>query len=136
MKLYLICGPPGSGKTTLAQHMKQEGQIHDFYEADMWMMDEFGHYCFDPTHLGYCHLTCQDAVERALRQNKNVAVSNTTITKRQAEPYINMARKFGAEVEIIHLDRKYPDIHNVPPEKVEYMERTREYFTVEDFKND
>jgi predicted kinase len=131
-KLTLICGPSGSGKTTLAKKMVKEGLADVYFEADMWMNRD-GEYCFEPKRLGFCHEMCRDQTRAFLRGNKNVIISNTTLTKREALPYIEMAREEGANIEIIHLDQKYQNVHGVSPEKVELMKKKREKFQISDF---
>jgi predicted kinase len=131
-KLILICGPSGSGKTTLAKKMVKERLADIYFEADMWMNRD-GEYYFDPKRLGFCHKMCQDQTRALLKGNKNVVVSNTTLTKREALPYIEMAKELGANIEIIHLDQKYQNVHGVPPEKVEAMKKRREKFEISDF---
>jgi predicted kinase len=131
-KLILICGPPGSGKSTLAKEMVKEGLADVYFEADMWM-NEDGEYYFNPKKLGFCHKMCQDQALALLKGNKNVIISNTTLTKREALPYIEMAKELGTNIEIIHLDQKYENVHGVPPEKVELMKKRREKFQISDF---
>lgn len=132
MKLYIITGVPGAGKSTLAKSMIADGLADEHFEADMWMVKD-NEYCFMPSKLGYCHKLCQGHVEVALQDGYNVIVSNTTLTIREAKPYIEIAQKLGAEIEIIHLTTKFGSIHNVPEEKMEQMEKKRQLFKLEDF---
>jgi predicted kinase len=133
-KLILICGPAGAGKTTLAKSLIAEGKADSFFEADMWMVDSvIGDYQFNPKKLGYCHNMCQSFVDKNLKNGKTVICSNTTLTKKEARPYIEMAKKYGAEVEIIHVQTQFKSVHSVPELKVKQMQDKREFFTLEDF---
>lgn len=133
-KLYLITGPAGAGKTTLAQKMIAEGKAVCHYEADQWMVDDDFNYSFDPKKLHFCHQTCQRFTEIEMQNNDNVIVSNTTLTKKEAKPYIDMAKKYGYDVEIIHLKTQFQSVHGVPEWKVKEMQEKREKFTLEDFE--
>jgi predicted kinase len=131
--LYLITGPSGAGKTTRAKKLMQEKTIKHHYEADMLMLDKFGDYCFNPKRLPECHGWCQKATEKAMELSEAVIVSNTTLTKKQAKPYIDMAKKHGYEVVIEHLTTQFKSTHDVPEKTLEKMKNIREFFQLEDF---
>ena len=132
-KLYLITGPAGAGKTTLAQKMIAEGKAVCHYEADQWMVDHKGNYSFNPKCLYFCHKSCQNATDIRMSLGNNVIVSNTTLTKKEARPYIDLAKKYGYDVEIIHLETQFQSVHGVPEWKVKEMQEKREKFTLADF---
>jgi tRNA uridine 5-carbamoylmethylation protein Kti12 len=132
--LYLITGIPGSGKTTRAKELMREKNIKHHYEADMLMIDRNNDYQFNPRKLKECHGWCQKATERAMKLEEAVIVSNTTTTKWEAKPYIDMAKKNGYNVIIEHLKTEYKNIHNVPQEVLNKMKNRREFFKLEDFE--
>ena len=133
MKLILITGPAGAGKSTRAQELMSEQGIRYNFEADQWMKDSQGNYCFDPKKLYFCHKKCQEYTESAMRLKQDVIISNTTLTKKEAKPYIELAKEHGYEVEIIHLLTQFQNLHGVPEEKVKQMQNKRELFKLEDF---
>lgn len=133
MKLILITGPAGAGKSTRAQELMEERGIVYNFEADQWMKDGQGNYFFDPKKLYYCHKKCQEHAESVMKLNQDVIVSNTTLTKKEARPYIELAKEHGYEVEIIHLTTQFQNLHGVPGEKVKQMQNKRELFELEDF---
>lgn len=132
--LYLICGPSGSGKTTFANKIKKEKNIANHFEADHWMVDQDGGYLFDPKRLGYCHAGCQKSTEESMRRTEDVIVSNTTLTKKEAKPYIDLARKYGYNVEIYHMIGEFKNEHGVPDWKIEEMKNKRQMFSLADFE--
>ncbi len=132
--LYLICGPSGSGKTTFANKLKKEKGITNHFEADQWMVDLYGNYFFDPKRLGYCHAECQKSTEYSMRRGEDVIVSNTTLTKKEAKPYIDLSRKYGYNVEIHHMIGEFQNEHGVPNWKIEEMKNKRQMFSLEDFE--
>lgn len=133
MKLILITGPAGAGKSTRARELMKERGIRYNFEADQWMKDSQGNYCFNPKKLYYCHKKCQEYTESAMRLKQDVIISNTTLTKKEAKPYIDLAKEHGYEVEIIHLVTQFQNLHGVPEEKVKQMQNKREFFKLEDF---
>jgi predicted kinase len=132
--LYLICGPSGSGKTTFANKLKKEKGITNHFEADQWMVDLYGNYFFDPKRLSYCHTECQKSTEESMQRGEDVIVSNTTLTKKEAKPYIDLTRKYGYNVEIHHMTGEYQNEHGVPYWKIEEMRNKRQWFSLADFE--
>jgi predicted kinase len=120
MKLILIRGISGSGKTTYAEQLKQEDSSLSHYEADMYFYKN-GEYQFDPTKLKQAHNWCKCQTEIDLMFGKSVIVSNTFTQKWEIEPYIQLGRKFGADIIIKKAIGNYQNVHGVPPEVLEKM---------------
>lgn len=121
-KLILIRGLPGSGKSTLAKKMVQENPSIHHYEADMYFVDSEGNYKYVGCNISKAHQWCFSATETALQKGYTVIVSNTTTTQKEAQPYIDLAKKLNAEIEIITLTENYGNIHNVPQETLNKMQ--------------
>jgi predicted kinase len=134
--LHLIAGPSGSGKTTFAKELMQKDGIKFNFEADNWMKDKFGIYHFDPKNLNYCHRQCQIYTEKVMQDGKDVIVSNTSLTKEEARPYINLAKKYGYSVSIHHMTGRFDNVHGVPDWKVEKMRKKHQFYTLNDFNED
>ena len=118
MKLTLIRGLPGSGKSTKA---KQMDAFH--VEADMYFVNRQGTYCFEPTLLPKAHAWCQNCAESALKQGLDVVVSNTFVKQWEMKVYRKMARKHGAELVIEVCREQFGNIHGVPDSVVERMKK-------------
>lgn len=99
----------------------------------MIMVDKNGEYSFDHKRLTECHNWCQKSTENAMKLGEAVIVSNTTINKKQARPYIRLAKQYGYTVHIEHLTTLFKSIHNIPEETLEKMIKMREFFKLEDF---
>lgn len=135
-KLILIRGVPGSGKTTFAKKLSNDlssfvskGNIAH-YEADMFFMDEEGNYNWEPGKLPKAHEWCYRKAVESLERYKlsYVIVSNTFTTLKEMEPYIQLAKRNGANLDVYRLDGKYKNVHNVPDSVIEKM-----YARFEDF---
>lgn len=132
--LFLVTGPAGAGKSTYARKMIEDSLAPiDHWEADMWMTDADGNYAFDPRLLKFCHGQCQAATKASMEAGRDVIVSNTTLTKKEAKPYIDLAKQHNYLVKIIHLNTQFQSIHNVPDWKIAEMQKRRERFSFEDF---
>lgn len=118
MKLVLIRGLPGSGKTTMAK-----SRFPDFkhFEADQYFTDSNGNYVFVPSQIKDAHATCQNCTELALMFDQDAVVSNTFTQVWEMQPYIDMAKKYGYELEVITATGEYESIHNVPKEAIARM---------------
>jgi predicted kinase len=130
--LYFITGIPGSGKSTFAKKMAKEKGILNHFEADHWMIDSQGNYSFDPKKLSFCHYQCQKYTRLAMEVGEDVIVSNTSLTKKEAKPYFDLAKNFQYNIELFHLQSSYGSIHSVPSDKIEQMKKKREFFKISD----
>lgn len=65
---------------------------------------------------------------------EKIAVSNTSIKKWEVEPYVNLARQYVYDVEIMTMKGTYKNLHGVPDEKIKQMKDRFEQFTIKDFK--
>jgi tRNA uridine 5-carbamoylmethylation protein Kti12 len=118
MKLIIIRGIPGSGKTTLAKTLSP-GHYH---EADQYMVNADGNYRFDPRRLSEVHQKCQEAVRRDLNAKVEIVVVSNTFTRHsEYAPYLKMAAENGYTVEVIVADGAYKNVHGVPAATVEAM---------------
>ncbi len=99
-RLILICGLPGSGKSTFAEYLAQEtGGVA--LAADDFMTDANGEYEFNPTRLKECHAACIAAAEEALMddgETDTVVIHNTFTMEWERQPYRVLAQKMGAQI--------------------------------------
>lgn len=107
MKLCLIRGPSGTGKSTIAReiHGRESnrcGKVYH-YESDQFFVDEHtGTYRFNVAKLSAAHKWNQLQVERAmLHESPIIIVSNTFIAHWEMEHYMELAEEYRYEVQII-----------------------------------
>jgi predicted kinase len=117
MKLTLIRGLPGSGKSTMAKAMNC---YH--VEADMYFIEN-GEYLYNPAFIKAAHEWCQDKVREALSWNIDIVVSNTVSQRWEMNPYIKLADYFKAKIEIITCTGAWNSIHSVPDSVIEKMKQ-------------
>ena len=124
MKLYIIRGLPGSGKSTFGAKIADTCHAADdfFYKLGN------GEYAFDPKRLRDAHDYCQLAVERDMIRGLTVAVANTFSRRWEAEPYYELAEKYGYSVFVVECQNQFGSVHNVPEETILAMARRWEPF--------
>ncbi|WP_043991478.1 ATP-binding protein [Vibrio sp. AND4] len=122
VKLFLIRGLPGSGKTTLAKKLSKQLKAKHF-EADMYFENESGEYVFDGTKLAKAHEWCFQQTCMWLRRGKSVIVSNTFVRHWEMTQYAEFCRMNGIEVEVRVCRCEYQSVHDVPLATIENMRR-------------
>ena len=128
-KLTLLRGLPGAGKSTLAEKLVREGKADHWFEADQYFTSPLtGEYTFSREKLGEAHDWCLAQTAAKLGAGKNVVVSNTFTMLWELEKYLDVAKHFGAELEVLCLTTQFGSVHGVPPEAVERMAARWEAF--------
>jgi NEDD4-binding protein 2 len=123
--LIILRGLPGSGKSSFAHYMFS----NNVFEADQYFYDENYNYNFDVTKLHAAHMDCQRRVEELMKisdttqYGSEIVVSNTSTTKKEMEPYLKLAEKYGYKVVSLIVENRHGNtsVHNVPDETMEKM---------------
>jgi len=133
-QLILVRGIPGSGKSTLARNLcdlvdntMSNTVLSRHYEADMYFEDEQGNYNFDAFKLALAHGWCLRKTREALEENRTVIVSNTFTTIKELKPYFALAKEFFIVPVVYLAQNQFPNVHNVPAEKLEQMRNRFQY---------
>jgi predicted kinase len=121
--MYVMQGLPGSGKSTMAElirlarisDMRDRSQYgwteHDVdtdhvavHSTDEFWIDDCGNYDFDRDQLGAAHRWNQMNVLHDLQNERHtIIVDNTNIKRRDARPYIVMAKMFDWQIQIVRV---------------------------------
>lgn len=108
MILYIIRGLPGSGKSTFAKSL---GIFHA--EMDMFFMKN-GKYIWSAGQIPEAAKFCQNLIEACLKAGSDCVVSNTHTKIWEFQPYLDLAKKYGAEVRVVKMPFYYGSVHDVP----------------------
>lgn len=128
-KVILVRGQPGSGKTTIARMLWVQDVDLRHFEADMFFMVD-GEYCFDAAKIKEAHKWCQDSARETLQEGDSVIVSNTFTQLWEMQPYIDMAKEYGATLQVIECKGDFGNVHNVPSDAIERMRARWEEYKV------
>ena len=126
-KLYIVRGIPGSGKSTIAKKLLEEGKVDTHWETDMFFITQDGVYMFDRNQVSDAHRKCQEKVCQDLTSGKNVVVSNTFVKIWEMQYYLDLVKSLNAELEIIRATGCFNNIHGVSSEVVERMTQNWEF---------
>lgn len=133
VKLVLVRGLPGAGKSTLAEKIKKH--FDDTYcmapfchEADKYWVRPDGTYDFNPKNIGNAHEWCTNKAKDTVELDKDdpephafTIVSNTFTTLKEMQPYLDMVD--SENVVVVHCTNNYGSIHDVPSHTISKMEQ-------------
>lgn len=125
VKLFLIRGVPGSGKSSFAQDLLDSLVVGAVCEADSYFTNGHGDYVFDASKLKEAHNYCEELARSNLKIGVSVAVSNTSTTEKEVEVYRKIAEEFGAQFISLVVESRHggKNLHNVPADKIQQMKQ-------------
>jgi predicted kinase len=106
MRVSIMRGLPGSGKSTWAKQQK-DGYI---ISADHWfMMNPGRQYIFKPEEIGKAHDECFRKFLMAMREDSrdvytHVIIDNTNLSVWEFAPYYRLAQFHGHDVKIVQFE--------------------------------
>ena len=126
-KIILIRGIPGAGKSTYAKFLKEKYKKYDFsiFEADdFFMVGE--KYEYNPSKIKDAHEYCY---KRAMdSKGKNIIISNTFTKVWEMKKYLALANEYDADCIVFRIMGHHKNVHDVPEEVINRMERNFEDF--------
>mgnify|MGYP001281062253 FL=1 len=129
MKLYLIRGPAGTGKSTIGANIANKSgsagcSWSPWFETDQFFMLN-GVYKFDISKLKIAHQWNQLRVEHAMFHGADIVCTNTFIALWELEHYLELAEQYKYEVTIIRSPGPWSvensasrNKHSVPPDVI------------------
>lgn len=134
--LFILRGLPGSGKTTIAQCLAAHSFASSYFAADDYpgLYDEQGNIILElqsEAH-NWCFKQVEEEMQRCARfEGCRIILHNTNVRRWEYQPYIDLAKRYGYAVQIIHCeaiilpDGTSPEsVHNVPPEVIDRMKNS------------
>lgn len=99
MKVVILCGASGSGKSTWASTNHPDAIV---VSSDHYFIGGDGVYRFDPSKLGAAFGACHRAFTEYVQTKTApvVVVDNTNTTLVEIAPFVAVARAYGIEPEI------------------------------------
>ena len=122
--IILIRGLPGSGKTTLARILSDNGK-YPVFSVDSYFTDpESGDYRFNYRENYLAYKQCEDSARAALnRGEQKVFIDNTLTLEWEIEPYMKMASEFGYRIFIVTVENRHggKNVHEITDEQLQKM---------------
>ncbi len=101
MKMFILRGLPGSGKSTKTHEIiKQEGSSK-VCSADHYFIRPDGIYDWNPKLLKQAHFWCYNNARQGCQQGSTIIIDNTNIKRADMQPYLDLATEFKYDVEEI-----------------------------------
>lgn len=116
MKLILLRGLPGAGKSTFARFLFCSIVNLQHIEADQYFTDRNGNYNYDSFKIKEAHKFCQERTKLYLSDGSNVVVSNTSTKESEIRVYQEIAEAYGAEFISLIVENRHGNssVHSVP----------------------
>lgn len=102
--VWILRGPPGSGKTTVGERLSKVFVPNIYISMDRYRLDEKGIYKFDPSKVGQEAARMKDEFRSALfKQTNNIILDNVHSRLWEYDWAVNMASGAGYTVHVIEV---------------------------------
>lgn len=121
--LILLRGLPGSGKTTLAKELSENGK-YPVFSVDDYFTSENGDYKFefDKNHLAYkqCETNTRDSMKKC---DSKIFIDNVFSLEWEIEPYFKLASEFNYKIFVVTVENRHKgqNIHAIGEDQIRKM---------------
>ena len=122
--LILLRGLPGSGKTTLATLLSENGTYPVYSVDDYFTNRETGKYEFDHRNNHLAYKQCEEQTRQSMQSNiAKIFVHNTFTIAWELETYFKLASEFNYTLFVVTVENYHqqPNIHRVTDEQLQKM---------------
>lgn len=119
--LAIVRGIPGSGKTTFAKKTFN----CPIFENDMYFVHN-GKYVYDTAKRPNAIDWCMSMADECLYYGLDVCVSNTFTKAAYIQFYVNIAKRYNANVKVFRMCGDFVNIHETPQDIYNDMKNTFE----------
>lgn len=121
--LILLRGLPGSGKTTLAKELSENGK-YPVFSVDDFFTAQNGEYKFefDKNHLAYKQ--CEENTRQSMIKGlSKIFVDNVFSIEWEMEPYFKIASEFNYRVFVLTVENRHrgKNIHDISDDQIRKM---------------
>ncbi len=121
--LILLRGLPGSGKTTLAKELSENGK-YPIFSIDDYFILKNGDYKFefDKNHLAYKQ--CEENTKTSMQKNvSKIYIDNVFSLEWEIAPYFKLAAEYKYQIFIITVENRHKgkNIHQISDEQIKKM---------------
>lgn len=122
--LILLRGLPGSGKSSLAKLLSENGKYPIFSVDDYFMNKITNEYIFDFKNNHLAYKQCEEFTKVAMEAKvEKIFVHNTFTIDWELEPYFKLASIFNYTIFVVTVENYHQNknIHNVSDDQLQKM---------------
>ena len=124
LSLFLLRGLPGSGKSSLANELSEDGKYPVFSVDDYFtdIITKNYHFEFDKNYLAYQQ--CVQNTKNSMHANcTKIFIHNTFTLEWELEPYFKLAAEFNYKVFVVTVENRHgnKNIHTIDDEQLQKM---------------
>jgi predicted kinase len=121
--IILLRGLPGSGKSTVAKQLSENGK-YPVFSVDDFFIDGNGNYKFEHLKNYQAYDACRKNTEDAMYANcEKIFVDNTFTMDWEMEPYFELAKKYHYTIFVMTIENYHngKNSHGIPDEQIAKM---------------